>query len=273
MWKLQVQLSTRIRGQSKWLKWDVLNSNWHSFSVGEIKGMVGYHESVCCLKGEASTQLQPLCPCRTTNSVTKLANYSRGTQKSLNWKKECLVNSIAYNSLCKPGRTPVGWSLPTGFCFATSIQGKFPCLKSHILRKLEDVKTGIFLPHFKDGDWGKKHLRVIDRSQHLHCPPINLRESAPCPLLILVCDHRGYQWAFFFFFKYSSPPKHFIIFLNLFIFGCIGSSLLRAGLSLVAASGGYSSLRYAGFSLQWLLLLRNTGSRRMGFSSCGTQAQ
>ena len=45
------------------------------------------------------------------------------------------------------------------------------------------------------------------------------------------------------------------------------------GLSLVAASGGYSSLRYVGFSLRWLLLLRSMGSRRAGFSSCGTWAQ
>ena len=44
------------------------------------------------------------------------------------------------------------------------------------------------------------------------------------------------------------------------------------GLSLVAASGGYSSLRCAGFSLQWLLLLRSTGSRCAGFSSCGSRA-
>ena len=45
------------------------------------------------------------------------------------------------------------------------------------------------------------------------------------------------------------------------------------GLSLVAVSGGYSSLWYAGFSLWWLLLLRSTGSRRMGFSSHSTRAQ
>ena len=45
------------------------------------------------------------------------------------------------------------------------------------------------------------------------------------------------------------------------------------GLSLVAASGGYSSLRCACFSLRWLLLLQSTGSRRAGFSSCGTCAQ
>ena len=44
-------------------------------------------------------------------------------------------------------------------------------------------------------------------------------------------------------------------------------------LSLVAASGGYSSLWCVGFSLQWLLLLWSTGSKRVGFSSCGTRDQ
>ena len=42
--------------------------------------------------------------------------------------------------------------------------------------------------------------------------------------------------------------------------------------SLVAASGGYSSLRCTGFSLRQLLLLRSTGSRCAGFSSCGSRA-
>ena len=45
------------------------------------------------------------------------------------------------------------------------------------------------------------------------------------------------------------------------------------GLSLVASSGGYSSLQCAGFSLWWLLLLQSMGSRCAGFSSCGTWAQ
>ena len=44
------------------------------------------------------------------------------------------------------------------------------------------------------------------------------------------------------------------------------------GLSLVTASGGYSLLRCEGFSLRWLLLLWSKGSRRAGFSSCGTRA-
>ena len=42
-------------------------------------------------------------------------------------------------------------------------------------------------------------------------------------------------------------------------------------LSLVAASGGHSSLWRAGFSLRWPLPLQSTGSRRRGLSSCGSQ--
>ena len=44
------------------------------------------------------------------------------------------------------------------------------------------------------------------------------------------------------------------------------------GLSLVAASRGYSSLQCTGFSLRWLLLLWSTGFRHAGFSSCGLWA-
>ena len=62
-----------------------------------------------------------------------------------------------------------------------------------------------------------------------------------------------------------------LFFIYLFIFGCVGSSLLCTGfLHLVAASGGYSLLQCTGFSLWWLLLLRSTGSRRAGFRSCGS---
>ena len=41
---------------------------------------------------------------------------------------------------------------------------------------------------------------------------------------------------------------------------------------IAVESGGYSFLRCAGFLLRWLLLLWSTGSRHVGFSSCGTQA-
>ena len=54
------------------------------------------------------------------------------------------------------------------------------------------------------------------------------------------------------------------ILINLFIFGCAGSSFLCEGFSLVAASGGHSSSRCAGPSLSRPLLLRSTGSRRTG---------
>ena len=66
----------------------------------------------------------------------------------------------------------------------------------------------------------------------------------------------------------------FLKFIYLFIYFWLHWVFLAArGLSLVAASRGYSSLRHMGFSFQWLLLLRSTGSRHAGFSSCGSWAQ
>ena len=62
--------------------------------------------------------------------------------------------------------------------------------------------------------------------------------------------------------------------INLFIYFWLHWFFVAArGLSLVVASGGYSSLRCTGFSLQWLLLLRSIDSRHVGFRSCGTWAQ
>ena len=69
--------------------------------------------------------------------------------------------------------------------------------------------------------------------------------------------------------------NHLKIFLNFifcFIFVCVGSSLLHTGFSLVAASGGYSSLRCAGFSCGGFSLW-SMGSRHAGFDSCGTRVQ
>ena len=64
------------------------------------------------------------------------------------------------------------------------------------------------------------------------------------------------------------------LFICLFLFlAALGLRCCTHGLSLVAASGGYSSLWCTGFSLCWLLLLWSTGSRRAGFSSCGVRAQ
>ena len=77
----------------------------------------------------------------------------------------------------------------------------------------------------------------------------------------------------------TAPPGKplflFLIFIYSFIyvFWLHWVFVAAHGLSLVEASGGYSSLRCVGFSLRWLLLLRSTGSRHTGFSSCGTWAQ
>ena len=50
-------------------------------------------------------------------------------------------------------------------------------------------------------------------------------------------EHVGLQHVLFCFVNY----------LFIYLFGCVGSSLLRVGFSLVAASGDYSSLRCTGF--------------------------
>ena len=65
-----------------------------------------------------------------------------------------------------------------------------------------------------------------------------------------------------------SQNYHFLKKINLFIlliyFWLRWVFVAAHGLSLVAASGGYSSLLCAGFSLWWLLLLQSMGSRRVG---------
>ena len=70
------------------------------------------------------------------------------------------------------------------------------------------------------------------------------------------------------------PLLLLLFFINLFIYFWLCWVFVAAcGLSLVVASGGYSSLWCAGFSLWWLHLLQSMGSRCMGFSSCGRRAQ
>ena len=64
------------------------------------------------------------------------------------------------------------------------------------------------------------------------------------------------------------------LFICLFIYFWLCWVFVAAhGFFLVVVSGGYSSLRCMGFSLQWLLLLQSMGSRRMDFSSRGIWAQ
>ena len=79
---------------------------------------------------------------------------------------------------------------------------------------------------------------------------------------------------FFFLVQSLGFFKINYLFIYLFIYFWLHWVFVAAcRLSLVEVSGGYSSLWCVGFSLQWFLLLRSTGSRHTGFSSCGTWAQ
>ena len=79
-------------------------------------------------------------------------------------------------------------------------------------------------------------------------------------------------YPFYMYLNFCSIMYYF--FFNLFIYFWLHWVFVAArGLSLVVVSRGYSSLRCTGFSLRWLLLLQSTGSRRVGFSSCGSWAQ
>ena len=91
----------------------------------------------------------------------------------------------------------------------------------------------------------------------------DILNSSLSPLFQTPCR----QLSFFFFVFYKF---YFIIYLFFWLHWVF---VAAHGLSLVAVSGGYSSLPCAGFSLRWLLLLRSMGSRHAGFSSCGMQAQ
>ena len=86
---------------------------------------------------------------------------------------------------------------------------------------------------------------------------------------MLQFDPDGYFWAVIHLFCVG---KGFLINLFIYSFLAVLGLCCCVGFPLVLVSGGYSSLRCTGFSLRWLLLLWSTGSRRVGFSSCGAQA-
>ena len=78
----------------------------------------------------------------------------------------------------------------------------------------------------------------------------------------------------FFGLKLKSFPRIYIHPYTLFLYFWLRWVFVAVRrVSLVVASGGCSSLRCAGFSLWWPLLLQGTGSKCAGFSSCGTWAQ
>ena len=111
------------------------------------------------------------------------------------------------------------------------------------------------------------------------------RERRPTWLAMLGFQMKALQWILFSFSLFNAEVLFLIhvwkltffkknTFISVFILFLAALGLrCCARASLVALSRGYSSLWCAGFSLWWLLLLWSMGSRRMGFSSCSTQAQ
>ena len=93
-----------------------------------------------------------------------------------------------------------------------------------------------------------------------HCKEVNKAHRLPSVFPTLYHTHTHAYYLLFFNYLFIYFWLHWVF-------------VAARGLSLVAASGGYSSLRCTGFSLQWLLLFQSTGSRCTGFSSCGTWAQ
>ena len=83
-----------------------------------------------------------------------------------------------------------------------------------------------------------------------------------CVLLVYLSVFIATVHAVLVTIAFFSPPKFFLYFWLLWVFVAV------CGLSLVVASGHYSSLQCAGFSLRWLLP-RAPG--HVGFSSCGTK--
>ena len=89
-------------------------------------------------------------------------------------------------------------------------------------------------------------------------------ESCSCLKLVNDCLKVPTPYSFLFLKKF--------IYLFIYFWLCWVFVAVR-GLSLVVARGGYSSLQCADVSSRWLLLLWSTGSRHVGFSSCGVRAQ
>ena len=67
-------------------------------------------------------------------------------------------------------------------------------------------------------------------------------------------------------------PVPFKNFVCLFYFWLCWVFIAAHDFSLAVASGGSSLVSVCGFSLGWLLLLRSTGSRALGFDSRGSWA-
>ena len=89
-----------------------------------------------------------------------------------------------------------------------------------------------------------RYFKLVDYSKKNFCISLFSLAHIWKPLADLI------HWFSLFF-----PPELFFLFIYLFIYFWLRWVFVAVrGLSLVAVSGGYSSLWCAGFSLRWLLL-------------------
>ena len=173
-----------------------------------------------------------------------------------------VVTSRGYSSLRCAGFS--SWWLLLLWSTGTRRVGFSSCGSCALERRLSSLRTGLVaLPHV-----GSSRTRA--------------RTCVPCfdRWILNHCTTREVPVFIYFFFLESLIHStlviivrlgvflKFIYFIYLLIYWLRWVFVAVCGLSLVAASGGYSSLRCTGFSSRWLFLLWRTG-----FSSCGTQAQ
>ena len=94
--------------------------------------------------------------------------------------------------------------------------------------------------------------------------------------IAMICQgyhHKGKKYLSIRESKVTCPILFFFL-INLFIYLCLCWVFVSVrGLSLVAASGGHSSLRCAGLSLSRPLLLRKQRLQTRRLSNCGSRAQ
>ena len=120
----------------------------------------------------------------------------------------------------------------------------------------------IFIHSSVDGHLGCFHALAIVNSAAIntgvHVSFQTMVFSRYMPRSWIAGSYRSSSFSFLFCFVL------FFKLINLFIYGCVGSSFLCEGFLLVVASGGHSSSRCAGLSLSRPLLLWSTGSRCAG---------
>ena len=107
-----------------------------------------------------------------------------------------------------------------------------------------------------------RRRKVSLRQQKRHWFPETESPGKGESLIWLSCSFPEAPPSIFFFFLISQ--LFFFSFSFYFFFWLHWVFVAACGLSLVAASGGYSLLRCVGFSLRWLLLLWSTGPRASG---------